>query len=234
MTESAKSTSPSGIIPGPSYSEIFNSPSFLRTKRKALAHVPMLRRHVPKAPPSPNSGPQAVAAVTKKSQFFADKVKPGKVAVRTPATAQKKPAVAKKAAAPRNQEEVFANYFASPYSRKMRRKALTLGKLEDSHVPKAPPASMGGKVKVAKAPTPAKSHGKKPKVVAQPGLTAAYVYTPGHGIQFQPAKVVKTRAQASELLREGQVGLFSAIAYCDPKGQTHTGTLVEIFSMLPV
>lgn len=228
----------SGIIPGPSLSDLFASPAFQKAKRKALAHDPLKgMRHIPKAPPSPNCGGKAAEAVCKKARFFADKTKELKHPPKLATAAKPKPShgarPAKSAVASEGGDST--NVFNSPGFQKLRRKALSYDPLKGArHIPKAPPplVARGGTpirpTKMTKAPA------KKPRIKAEPGLTASYVYTPGVGPQFQPAKVVKDRAQVSAMLREGQVGLFSPIAYCDPKGRTHTGTVVEIFSLLPV
>lgn len=233
MTTPAKIPA-SGIIPGPSLSDLFDSPAFQRTKRKALAYDPLKgMRHVPKAPPSPNCGGKAAEAVCKKARFFADKTKdlkhPPKLATAAKPKSSQGASQAKTVGARAGGD--YANVFDSPGFQKLRRKALAYDPLKGArHIPKAPPplvARDGAPIRPAKAPA------KKPRIKAEPSLTASYVYTPGVGPQFQPARVVKDRAQVSAMLREGQVGLFSAIAYCDPKGRTHTGTVVEIFSLLP-
>ena len=84
-------------------------------------------------------------------------------------------------------------------------------------------ASLARKAKLAQAKTHAKP---------QPGLVAAYSLKPGKLPQFDPARVVRDQAHLSELIRSGNVGLFSAIAYCDRKGEMHTGRVLDVYAML--
>ncbi|HEX5035424.1 MAG TPA: hypothetical protein VFW62_13170, partial [bacterium] len=115
---------------------------------------------------------------------------------------------------------------------KARKKALAYDPLKGAkHIAKAPPVSTSRHAAVLKNSKLAK---RKPvHAKPQPGLAAAYVSRPGQTPVFEPVQVVKTQAQLNAMLRKGNIDLLSAVAYCDRRGQLHTGSVLEIYSMLP-
>ena len=226
---------PSGIIKVGDYSEFFNSASWKRTRAKALAYDPLKgAKHIAKAPPSPNSGEHAGKKIAKKANFFVGSLKaekkpsPKKPVAKTAPVKVSKPAPKLAKSTPRSLDTIPVrfDYFNSPSFKKARDYQPKWKK----HVAQVPPmaktyhAELLKKSKLAKRPV-------RPK--PQPSLTASYVARPGQTPQFEPARVVKNQAQLNDLLRKGNLDLLSAIAYCDRRGEVHTGSVLEIYSMLP-
>ncbi len=224
-----------GIIKAPDFSEFFNSASWKKSRAKALAYDPLKGvKRVAKAPPSPNTGEYAGKKIAKKANFFVGNVKADhkpstkNPVEKTPAKVNKpEPKLAKSAPRSLDTIPVRFDYFNSPSFKKARDYHPKWKK----HVAMVPPvaksyhADLLKKSKLAKRPVYAKP---------QPSLTASYVARPGQTPQFEPARVVKNQAQLNDLIRKGNVDLLSAIAYCDRRGEIHTGSVLEIYSMLPV
>lgn len=227
-TGKAASSDTSGTIKV-DFSDIFNSASWKKARKKALAYDPLKGvKRVAKAPPSPNSGEHAGRRIAKKANFFIDhhdKPAPKKpVVAAKPAKAT--PVAAKTKENPSGIIPVRFDYFNTAAFKQARDYQPKWAK----HVPKVPPAAktfhadLLAKSKLAKT---------KRKEKPQPSLVAAYTSRPGELPQFEPARVVRNQAQLNDLLAKGNVDLLSAIAYCDRRGEVHTGSVLEIYSMIP-
>lgn len=229
MTKAAKADSNSTGIIKVDYSEIFNSASWKRTRAKALAYDPLKNvKHIAKAPPSPNSGAHAGKRIAKKAGFFLDHTQEPKKAVQAPKVAKAVKKTPKTETTSLQTIPVRFDYFDSPSFKKMREYKPKWTK----HVPRVPPAAKSYHADLLQKSKLAKTKGKNlPK--PQPSLAAAYVARPGRIPDFEPVRVVKNQAQLNDLLRKGNLDLLSAIAYCDRRGEMHTGSVLEIYSMLP-
>lgn len=233
MSESGKvpASSSSGTIKV-DFNDIFNSASWKKSRAKALAYDPLKGvKRIAKAPPSPNTGEQAGKRIAKKANFFIDHAKSAKkpvvVAKAKTAKATPSPAPVKvKASRPLETIPVRFSYFNSPSFQKAREYKPKWAK----HVPQVPPAAKTYHAELLKKSKLA----KKPKVEKpQPTLVAAYTSRPGQIPEFEPARVIRNQAQLNDLLAKGNLDLLSAIAYCDRRGEVHTGSVLEIYSMLP-
>jgi hypothetical protein len=224
-------SNPSGIIKV-NFDDVFASASWKKTRAKALAYDPLKGvKRIAKAPPSPNRGSKATERLAQRADFFVGKVDGKKVAAaKTNPKANHKPKKAKNVTVASGPH---LDFFDSPAFKKSKRKALAYDPLKHArHIPKVPPASLSVHSAILKRSKQVKKN-RMAQLKPQPSLVAAYESRPGQVPQFSPARVIKSQAQLNDLVRKGNLDLLSAIAYCDPRGAVHTGSVLEIYSMLP-